>query len=270
MPEQMTCGEIDKSIRRDLPKEGKVKVEVWNGLNVHFIYHNDNWWIRAADISDEFGYGQPHDMVKYLDEDEVSVCRISHNALYPSIVEANSLQDKENENRLKDTFSMSSEVKRIREKTAFKRKTEACQLVSEQGAYHAFFVSNKPEAKPFRKWLLNMLVEIRKSAGLSQTQLFRVFDVDFQKTMTKRLKEGLELAKKVSYMKVNMIANKAVSNVYDFPKAVKKENMSQEMLVLRQEILDKTTALMIMKDEMDLSLSVSDTIYKKYSKKVGN
>jgi prophage antirepressor-like protein len=270
----LTCKDIDKSIVKSLPKEGDFRNEQWNGYKVLFVYHKDDWWALAKDIAFALGYDTTEHLLDILDECEVSRMRIKTFDHVQSVVnyEANHLESNDLEIAsilTKTNVSQSvADSSRMKPKPKRGSKSQEYAILSENGIFHASCVSSLPEAKAFRAWLFEIVHNLRVSIGLSDTQVMRVLDKKYQKMMMSKLKEGLELAKKVSYMKANMIANKAVSNIYDFPKAVEKENMSQEMLALRQEILDKTTALMIMKDEMDLSLSVSDTIYKKYSKKV--
>jgi len=66
------------------------------------------------------------------------------------------------------------------------------------------------------------------------------------------------------YIKANTIANKAVSTKFGHPKMIKKDQMTTDMLVARQPILDDTVELMEVNDRFDLGLSVSETIYSKY------
>ncbi|MEK5167176.1 hypothetical protein NYE69_33380, partial [Paenibacillus sp. FSL R5-0527] len=48
-------------------------------------------------------------------------------------------------------------------------------------------------------------------------------------------------------------------------KMVKKDQMTPEMLVYRQEVLDDTVNLMSMADKFGLDIKVSDTIYGQYT-----
>jgi hypothetical protein len=54
--------------------------------------------------------------------------------------------------------------------------------------------------------------------------------------------------------------------MYGFPKMVKKGNMTPEMLVSRQPMLDDAVELMSVNDRFGLGVSVSDTVYAKYAK----
>jgi hypothetical protein len=57
----------------------------------------------------------------------------------------------------------------------------------------------------------------------------------------------------------------AVSTKFGFPKMVKKGSMDEAMLHDRQSALDDTVQLMALNERLGLGLSVSKTIYRKYS-----
>ncbi len=89
-----------------------------------------------------------------------------------------------------------------------------------------------------------------------------MLDKDFQKEQMKNIRNSLRSPQKVDYIKANTIANKAVSTKYGLPKMVKKEEMSEEMLMDRQLILEDTVQLIIAKEKFGLNLSVSEEVYK--------
>ncbi|KAF3370448.1 hypothetical protein BXA51_17875 [Enterococcus faecium] len=64
-------------------------------------------------------------------------------------------------------------------------------------------------------------------------------------------------------IKRNVIANKAVSTIYGHSKMVKKKDMTPEMLVDREPILDETVELMTVKEKYGLQFSVSEKIYNR-------
>lgn len=66
---------------------------------------------------------------------------------------------------------------------------------------------------------------------------------------------------RINFIKANTVANKAISNKYDYPKMIKKSEMSPQMLAEREPILDDVVQLMELKDKYGLDLSVSKTIY---------
>lgn len=143
-------------------------------------------------------------------------------------------------------------------------------IMSEFGIYSAVFGSHKPEAKEFKRWIYEMLKELRQSIGLEGFQIFRLLDIEHQKEAMSRLKKSLRKPVRVDFIKANTIANKAVSNKYGYPKMVKKSDMTPEMLVDRQELLDSTVELMGIKDKYGLGLSVSSEIYKLAEDKLPN
>lgn len=94
---------------------------------------------------------------------------------------------------------------------------------------------------------------------------FRKADKQIQKNSMQFIHDNLEMPTKRDYIKANTIANKAVSNMYGFPKMVKKDEMTAEMLEHREPILAETVELMAVNDKYDLSISVSDNIYKRHA-----
>lgn len=135
-------------------------------------------------------------------------------------------------------------------------------VISELGIYQAIFQSRKKEAKDFQKWTYSILKTLRQSSGLEGFQVFCLLDKEHQKEAMERLKKGLRNAEKVDYIKANTIANKAVSNKYGFKKMVKKEEMTPEMRVDRQELLDSVVELMSVKEKYQLNISVKEEIYR--------
>ena len=134
-------------------------------------------------------------------------------------------------------------------------------LVNEFGIYDAVFGSHKKEAKEFKRWIFDIIKELRQSTGLEGFQVFRMLDKEHQKTAMQNLKKSLRKPVRVDFIKANVIANKAISNKHGFPKMIKKAEMTPDMLVERQEILDSTVELMGIKDRYGLKLSVSEEIY---------
>lgn len=63
------------------------------------------------------------------------------------------------------------------------------------------------------------------------------------------------------YIKANTTANKAISNYFGFPKALKKENMDAPMLQKRQEILDFTIKAY---ELCGYDYSVKELVYDKF------
>ena len=138
-------------------------------------------------------------------------------------------------------------------------------IISETGIYEATFGSQKKEAKEFKKWVKQVLKELRQQTGLEGFQVFRMMDKDHQKMAMGLIKEKLGVqAEKRHYIKANTVANKAISNKYGFPKMIKKPDMSPEMLQDRQPVLEEAAQLTAVKEAYGLDFSVSRAIYKKH------
>jgi phage regulator Rha-like protein len=69
--------------------------------------------------------------------------------------------------------------------------------------------------------------------------------------------KGEELA----YMKANTVVNKATSNLFGFPKMLKKAEMSDDMLQVREKVLDDYIKLF---EVVEDNGTVTDILYKKY------
>ena len=138
-------------------------------------------------------------------------------------------------------------------------------LISEFGIYKAILNSRKPEAKEFEKWILSVIKELRKQSGLQGFEVFRMLDKEHQKQQMEILRNAYEEPRKENYIKANILANKAVSNYYGFPKMVKKEDMTPEMLVTREKILEDAVKLLEIQEQFELE-HVSQMLYKKWCK----
>lgn len=142
-------------------------------------------------------------------------------------------------------------------------RTQETLIVNEFGIYEAIFSSRKKEAKQFKKWVFETIKQLRQVAGLEGFQVFRMLDKEHQKQAMAKLEIGLKSVSKRDLIKANTIANKAVSNKYGFSKMVGKSDMTESMLKDREEILDDTVELMVMRDKFGLDFSVADTIYSR-------
>ena len=136
--------------------------------------------------------------------------------------------------------------------------------ISEFGIYKAIMRSQRPEAEEFEEWIYSMLKELRTATGLEGFEIFRMLDKEHQKEMMETLKSNLDNPSKISYIKANTIANKAVSKAFGYEKSIKKEDMTPDMLVKRQTILNDTVELMTVKEKYGIDLSVSQNIYNKH------
>lgn len=145
-------------------------------------------------------------------------------------------------------------------------RKQLTSVVSEFGIYDAIFSSRKPEAKSFKRWVFDVIKQLRESAGLEGFEVFRMMDKQHQKDAMKRLRDGLKRPVRVNFIKANTVANKAVSTKYGYPKMVKKGEMTPAMLADREAVLDDTVKLMEVNDRYNLGLSVSKAIYASLAK----
>ncbi len=96
---------------------------------IHVEMDEENPWFLADDITRALGYPRARDIVRYLDADEKKMMRY----LSPSGV-------------IKQHRNMS--------------------FVNESGLYHLIFMSEKPEAVKFRRWVTSVVLpEIRRTGG---------------------------------------------------------------------------------------------------------
>lgn len=207
-----------------------IRIEEWNGHSIRFIEKSAGcWWAVLADIS------------RALKLQTAAVAR--------------RLRAIENQVK-KDVISSHT--------LPTNGGPQEMTVVNEYGIYEAINQSRKKEAIDFRFWIYDILKELRQSSGLEGFQVFRMLDKEHQKEMMRRLKESLSRPEQVDYIKANAIANKAVSTKYGYPKMVKKSDMTPDMLIDRQQILEDTVNLMAIKEKFGLDISISKTIYQKY------
>lgn len=142
-------------------------------------------------------------------------------------------------------------------------RNQEALIVNEFGIYEAIFSSRKPEAKSFKLWVYETIKQLRQATGLEGFEIFRMLDKEHQKEAMARLSNSLGRISKTDMIKANTITNKAVSNKFGYSKMVKKSEMTPEMLVAREAVLDDTVELMGIKEKFGLNISVSDSIYNK-------
>ncbi|MGA4514666.1 BRO-N domain-containing protein [Staphylococcus caledonicus] len=145
------------------------------------------------------------------------------------------------------------------------RKYQDYTVINEKGIYRLVMRSNKAEAEEFQDFICDLLVELRKATGLNDYQTFRMLDKEKQKEAMEIVKKVNSNVEPVDFIKPNMIANKAVSTLYGFKKAIKKGDMTPPMLEVRQTILDDVVTLTEAKNRFNLDIKVSESIYDKYN-----
>lgn len=87
--------------------------------------------------------------------------------------------------------------------------------------------------------------------------------LDCMERLQELLPEEFKKAK-ISFIKANTVVNKAVSNAFSFPKMIKKADMNEDMLMLRETILSDYIKLF---DVLEDNSQVKEILYKKYSGK---
>ena len=198
-----------------------MKTENWNGHEIRFVDINDEWWAVAKDVAEALGLKQVTRAIHSLPKDGVTTSKVI------------------------DSLG----------------RTQDVNIINEKNIYRMAFKSRKKEAEAFQDWIFDIIKELRQSTGLEGFQVFRMLDKEHQKSAMQNLKKSLRNPVRVDFIKANVIANKAVSNKHGFPKMIKKAEMTPDMLVERQEILDSTVELMGIKDRYGLKLSVSEELY---------
>lgn len=210
-----------------------MKTEVWNGHEIRFVEKDGEWWAVGKDVAQALGYKHTAHMFRMIEGVDKGIHKV-------------------------DTTSEKSKCP----------NTQDMLVITEFGIYDAVFNSHKPEAKDFKRWVYEMLKQLRESSGLEGFQIFRMLDKEHQKEMIGKLNQGLRNPVRVDFIKANTIANKAVSTKHGYPKMVKKSDMTPEMLTDRQEILEDAVELMKIKDKYGLDLSISEEVYKLTSGRV--
>ncbi len=203
-----------------------IKTENWNNHEIRFVeVEPSEWWAVAKDVADALGYRITPHMTRRLDDEEKNTIRLTDRN---------------------------------------KRGNPNVSIISEIGIYEAIFGSELKEAKAFKRWVKEVIRELRQQSGLEGFQVFRTLDKEYQKEQMIKLSQSLEKPKRNHFIKANTIANKAISSRYGYNKMIKKKDMTPDMLIERQPILDDTVNLISVVDKFNLDLSVSQKVYEKY------
>lgn len=209
----------------------QLRVEKWNGFPIRFVgSDDDDWKAIGFDVAKALGYKQPdHAIKQHVSE-----------------------QDKQ----LINLGSL------LNQAGTSKSGSPVMLVISEFGIYDLVFSSKMKQAKEFKRWVYQVIQQLRKQAGLKEYEAFKMLDARIQKQAMQRLDANNE----VDYIKANTITNKAVANKYGLPKMISKEQMTQEMKHDRPTILNDVVDLMNVKRRFGLDISVSKTIYNNLEK----
>lgn len=208
----------------------ELRVENWNGNLIRFIGSDNDWKAIGFDVAKALGYKQPdHAIKQHVSEKD------------------------------KQLINLGSLLKQA---GTSKGGSPVMLVISEFGIYDLVFSSKMKQAKEFKRWVYQVIQQLRKQAGLQGYVAFRMLDKRIQKQAMQRLDADNE----VDYIKANTIANKAISNKYGLPKMIGKNAMTPEMKRDRPTVLNDVVDLMNTKRRFGLDISVSNTIYSNLNK----
>lgn len=169
---------------------------------------------------------------------------------------------KSNKERL-DKFSTVSRTLTVDGK---ERKTI---LYSAKGVYEICRWSKQPKANDFFDFIYEILeglrlgrLKLKSDRATVEFEQLMFYDIPHQKEQMKKLDSGIKDKNPIKYIKANTIADKAVSLKFGYKKAIKKEDMTTEMLKEREKILEQITTLMLAQSlGVDIP-HISEVIYK--------
>ena len=220
----------------------QLRVENWNGNLIRFIGSYNDCKAIVFYVAKALVYKRPNDALKLHVENKDK-----------RLINLGSLLNQA------ETSKTGSTVKQRR---TSKGGSPVMLVISEFGIYDLVFSSKMKQAKDFKRWVYQVIQQLRKQAGLQGYEAFRMLDKRIQKQAMQRLDADNE----VDYIKANSIANKAISNKYGLPKMVGKKAMTPEMKRDRPTVLNDVVDLMNAKRRFGLDISVSETIYSNLNK----
>jgi prophage antirepressor-like protein len=204
----------------------RIKTESWNGHSIRFIeVRPGDWQAIGPDVTKALDYLRSNDAIKRH-------CRYTSKQRIPHPQNPD--------------------------------KMITVNVIPEKDIYRLAFRSEQADAIAFQDWICDMLQGLRQASGLEAFQVFRMLDKEHQKEAMRRLQANIRNPARIDFVSANTIANKAISTRYGFPKMLKKDQMTPEMLISREPVLDDTVTLMSARDGFGLDISVSNLIYGKY------
>lgn len=203
--------------------------QIFNDKEIRFIEKDNEYWAVASDVAKVLGFRDANTAVRYLP---------THTR---GTLKGRTTSDKKKA-----------------------RKFQDYTVINEKGIYRLVMRSNKTEAEEFQDWICDVLVELRRLTGLKGYEAFRMLDKEKQKEAMAIIQRAHKSDKQINYIKANTIANKAVSTAFGYEKMIGKEEMTPDMLEVRQIILDDVVKLTETKNQFNLDIKVSKSIYDKY------
>ena len=197
-----------------------MKTELWNGYSIRFIEKDGEWWAVAVDVAKALAIGNTTMAIKRISDKDKALISIE----------------------------------------GISKGNDLVNILSEFGIYDLVFTSHKTEAKDFKRWIYSVIKQLRQSIGLEGFQIFRMLDKEHQKAAMSKLNHTLSHPVRIDFIKANTISNKIISDKHGYPKMIKKSEMTPDMLVERQDVLDRTVELMGIQDKYKLDFSVSDKV----------
>ena len=214
-----------------------MKIEVWNGHAIRFVEKDRLWWTIAKDVCDALGLTNIVMALQGIPDPYIS-------KVYIGVITG----------KKRDGSPAEQKIKML--------------CLNELGIYRLIMRSNKPEAEAFQDWVFNLLKSLREALGYEQYRIMAFTDsVKNHHLNMDLIKEALNPQDKVPYIKAHSVTNKCMATIVGEPKAISKDELKEkypEMIPLRDEVLSSTTELMTLNERLNLGLSVSETIYKKY------
>ena len=212
-----------------------VKIVDWNGSKLHCIEWKVDgeieWCFFGKEVVQVLGYqlNQKTTAEKYIKKycDEEDIIK----------VKAKELREYPNPSNL-EGFEIG-------------RKGES--LLLETGVYELILNSNLPQAKEFKKFVKQLLKQLREKAGLEQFEMFRMMDKQIQLNVQKVIAEvgDLESGAK-NCIRANLAVNELIScELFKFNEPLNKSEMEKYapmMLVDRQEVQNKYMDYLIASD----------------------
>lgn len=208
-----------KNAKNEIEAKMDTKVEVWNGHSIQFVKLDDGWWAVGYDVAGALGYTN------------------SRKALGDHV-------EARDKNTVTNRYG--------------KRGNPKTTVISEFGIYDLAFSSKLPTAKQFKRWVFNIIKQLRQTSDL---EIFDMFDKKNQRIAMSNLKQGLLKPTKLDYIKANTMVDKVVSNKFGFQKMVKKGEMTSEMLAMRARMLPQVVNFIVAYRQLGITTGIAQALY---------